>query len=267
MLPIDEKESYPDFGKQFTVDSDIDGYWGDPELLKDIVHPFSVDEIADKVVMDVGSGSGRIVSMLSHYRPSRIVAIEPSEAIVVAMRNNENAPCPIDFHNVKGEEIALENEMDLVFSLGVLHHAPGAEAIVQRIHAALKPGGKCVVWLYGYEGNEQYVAISNAARRVTKILPDAVLRVLCHGLNGLCHGYLFLCRYLNMPMKGYFLNVFSKFSWRKQCYVIFDQLNPSYSKYYRGEEVEALLKGAGFRVIALHHRHQYSWTAIGVKEG
>ena len=266
MLPIDEKESFPDFGKQFTIDADIGGHWGSPEFLKDIIYPFSVSEIAGKVVMEVGSGSGRIIKMLSHYHPARLVSVEPSEAMAVVKRNNENADCPIDFHQCKGEDLTFENEMDIVFSLGVLHHAPGAAEIMTRIHAALKPGGKCVIWLYGYEGNALYVAIFNNVRRITKRMPDAVLRAGCHVLNSVCNVYGFLCRYVNLPMRGYFLNVFSTFSWQKQCYVIFDQLNPSYAKYYRQWEVEALIKEAGFRLEAVHHRHGYSWTAIGVKD-
>ena len=46
---------------------------------------------------------------------------------------------------------------------------------------------------------------------------------------------------------------------------IYDQLNPSFVKFYRGPEVKEMLERAGFRDVALHHRSGYSWTALGIK--
>jgi hypothetical protein len=45
ILRIDHAESYKDFGKQFLVDSKIDGYFGSQELLEDIVKPFDLKKI------------------------------------------------------------------------------------------------------------------------------------------------------------------------------------------------------------------------------
>lgn len=265
MLPIDEKESFPDFGEQFTVDNKIEGYWGSVELFKDIVHPFNPEELQGKTVMEVGSGSGRILRMLAEYGPEKIISIEPSKAIEVAKRNNAQSPVPIEFHNVRGEEIPVENEVDVCVSLGVLHHAPGADEIVKKIKSALKPGGKIVIWLYGYEGNELYLAIFNNLRRVTKLFPDGILRALSHLLNVGCRLYILGCRFVKLPMRDYMLNVFGKFNWRSQVYVIFDQLNPAYSKYYKKDEAIALIENAGLKVEAIHHRREYSWTVVGEK--
>ena len=46
---------------------------------------------------------------------------------------------------------------------------------------------------------------------------------------------------------------------------VFDQLNPSYAKYYTEEEAGQLMKRAGFADVRLHHRHGYSWTVLGRK--
>ena len=47
-MKIDHKESYEDFGNQFTKDNKVDGYWGSVDLLKDIVSPFDLDQIHNK---------------------------------------------------------------------------------------------------------------------------------------------------------------------------------------------------------------------------
>ena len=61
------------------------------------------------------------------------------------------------------------------------------------------------------------------------------------------------------------LNVFRKCSFKKRNYIIFDQLNPSFSKYYKKLEVEELLKNSGFKKIKTYNRHNYSWFAIAEK--
>ena len=47
-MKIDHKESFSDFGKQFSIDSEIDGYWGSKEMLNDIVFPFNLNLIKSK---------------------------------------------------------------------------------------------------------------------------------------------------------------------------------------------------------------------------
>ncbi len=67
-------------------------------------------------------------------------------------------------------------------------------------------------------------------------------------------------------MKNYFLKVFKTFSFEKRSYVIFDQLNPSFSKYFKKDELINVLKKTGFKKIKINHRHGYSWTAIAEKK-
>ena len=66
------KDSYFDFGNQFKIDKNIDGYHGSKEMLEDIVNPFNLNQIQNKLIMEVGSGSGRILKNLIKYRPKEI---------------------------------------------------------------------------------------------------------------------------------------------------------------------------------------------------
>lgn len=61
-------------------------------------------------------------------------------------------------------------------------------------------------------------------------------------------------------------NVFGKLSWNKRALVIFDQLNPSYAKYYTKEEALKLMASAPFKDVHCYHRHGYSWTLVGTKK-
>ena len=69
-MKIDHKESYSDFGNQFTVDDKIDDYWGSKEMFLDVIFPFDPSVLKKKDVMEVGSGSGRILKNLPEELPT-----------------------------------------------------------------------------------------------------------------------------------------------------------------------------------------------------
>ena len=87
-MKIDHKESYKEFGEQFMIDSNIDDYWGSKDMLKDIVNPFTLTSIKNKIIMEVGVGSGRILNNLVKFFPKKAIAVEPSQAIKIAKKNN-----------------------------------------------------------------------------------------------------------------------------------------------------------------------------------
>ena len=263
-MKIDHKDSYLDFGQQFEIDNKIDGYHGSKEMLEEIVHPFDLKLIKNKVVMEVGSGSGRILKNLLKFKPKKITGVEPSKAINVARKNN-NESKKIIFKNMKGEDIKDLKKYDFVFSLGVIHHIPNYKKVCENIYNSLKTNGKFICWVYGYEGNELYIFIFNNLRRLTILMPDFLLRYLCNFLNAILYIYIFLCKFLSLPLKDYLLNVFAKCSYSKRNYIIFDQLNPSFSKYFKKEEISKLMKKSGFKQVKVYSRHKYSWTIISKK--
>ena len=263
-MKINHKDSYTDFGEQFVVDNKIDEFHGSKELLEDIVRPFNLELIKNKVIMEVGSGSGRILKNLLKFKPKKIISVEPSKAINVAKKNNQESK-KIIFKNIKGENIKDINKYDFVFSLGVIHHIPNYKKVCKNIYKSLKTNGRFICWVYGYEGNEIYIFIFNNLRRLTILMPDFLLRLICNILNIALYFYIFLCKFLSLPLKDYLLNVFDKCSFSKRNYIIFDQLNPSFSKYFKKDEISQLMKISGFKEVKLHRRHKYSWTIISKK--
>ena len=173
-MKIDHKESFSDFGKQFSIDKEIDGYWGSKEMLNDIVFPFNLNLI--KVKKNNGSRQWKWKNFknLLFYQPSEITSIEPSEAIEVAKSNNNSKK--IKFKRIKGEDIKNKNIYDFVFSLGVIHHIPNYQKVCNNIFNSLKKNGKFICWVYGYEGNELYILIFNNLRRLTILLPDFLVK-------------------------------------------------------------------------------------------
>ena len=265
MNKINKKNTIKEFGDQFKFHNKIDNYWGSLDMLKDIVDPFDLNLIKDKTICEMGIGSGRILKNLSKFKPKKIYAVEPSESINIAKENNKNSESEIIFKNIPGQDMQFSDEFDYVFSLGVIHHIPEANLVCEKIFKSLKNNGKFVIWLYGKEGNGLYLFIFDNLRKITKFFPDKVLDAISFILNIFLSAYIFLCNYISLPLRKYMLNVLKKCSFEKRKYIIFDQLNPSYSKYYLKDEVKSLLTNSGFKNIQIVNRHGYSWTAIAEK--
>lgn len=254
-----------DFGEQWLKYPDSEGYYGSLELFSDILSPFlKPDEIRDRRVAEVGSGVGRIVNMLLQAGAKHVVAIEPSQAFEVLYRKVEQ-PERVTCLKITGDQLPAYGNLDYIFSIGVLHHIPDPAPVVEAAFKALRPGGHFFVWLYGKEGNGLYLALIRPLRVLTKHLPHFMLVSLVKLMYGPLVLYIKFCDRLSLPLRGYMLSVLKKMSPEKRRLIIYDQLNPSYAKYYTRFEAKKLLSDGKFVNIRVHHHHGYSWTVIGTK--
>lgn len=255
-----------DFGDQWTTYTENPGYYGSVHLLQDLFGPLmSLDSIRGRKAADIGSGTGRIVNMLLEAGAGHVVAVEPSAAYSVLKKNTARHGDRVTLLNVRGDALPADLALDVVVSMGVLHHIPDPAPVVAAAHRALKPGGRMLVWLYGIEGNEPYLRFAEPLRAITKRLPHPLLALLCSAINVALDVYIFLCRFLPLPMRDYMRQVLARFPRSVRRLTIYDQLNPAYAKYYTRAEAEALLAQAGFREVATWHRHGYSWSVAGRK--
>jgi SAM-dependent methyltransferase len=254
-----------DFGEQWLKYPNNEGYYGSLELFSDMLSPFlEPDEIKNCRVAEIGSGVGRIVNMLLMSGAEHIIAVEPSEAFEVLCSNvqeREKVTCL----KITGDQLPAYGSLDYVFSIGVLHHIRDPAPVVDAAFKALRPGGHFLVWLYGKEGNGLYLSLIRPLRGLTKHLPHFMLASLVEIMYWPVVLYIKFCHRLPLPLKEYMLSVLEKMSPEKRRLVMYDQLNPSYAKYYTRDEAEKLLIDGKFENVRLHHRHGYSWTVVGSK--
>jgi SAM-dependent methyltransferase len=252
-----------DFGRQWTTYTENKGYYGSLRLLKDIIEPLlPVELLRGVAAAEIGSGSGRIVNMLMEAGVARLYALEPSEAARSLRQNTSDYSDRVEILNLRGDQLP-PLDLDLVVSIGVIHHIPDPDPVLSAAYAALKPGGRVLLWLYGREGNELYLSIFEPVRAVTRRLPHFLLVPLAHALNFVAAIYLSLARVMPLPMRAYVVNIFGRFDRQTRYLAVYDQLNPSYAKYYARAEAIDLLSRAGFIDVQAFHRHGYSWTVVG----
>ena len=60
---------------------------------------------------------------------------------------------------------------DLVLSVAI-HHIEDPRDTMKARFEALRPGGRCLLWLYGREGNEFYLGLKSAPPNRAKINPQ-----------------------------------------------------------------------------------------------
>ena len=254
-----------DFDNQWKLQGDLnDDYWCSDEILLDQLNPiFMIQDVENNTIADIGAGTGRVVRTFLKYNPKKIYAIEPSDIGIKKISNYFKEDKKIEIIQSDGIKFKTPELCDIIFSLGVVHHIKNPTDVFMNIKKNLKPGGKIVLWVYGYENNQIYIFIYKLLSFFTKRLPDKVVLLIASLLNMILVPYLFLCKYFNLPCKKYFINVFSKCGWQKRKDMIFDQLNPAYAKYYKKNEIEKELLDAGFNKLQFHHRHGYSWIVVG----
>jgi SAM-dependent methyltransferase len=201
--------------------------------------------------------------MLLALEAAHVTAVEPSAAMSV-LRDNTTADSErITYVHAPGEELPVDPQLDLVVSFGVLHHIPDPAPVVRRVFEALRPGGVFLIWLYGHEGNELYLRLTEPARRLTTRLPHAALDALAGALRYPLDAYVWAATRWPLPMADYMRNHIARLSPEVRKLTIYDQLNPAYARYYRRAEAEELLRSAGFVEVEAYHRHGYSWTVMG----
>jgi len=257
-----------DFGDQWLSHGDNDGFYGSLELLRDVLGPLvSLSELEGARVADIGSGTGRIVRMLVAAGAAQVTALEPSRGVELLRRNTAEYGDRVRVLECSGEELPSGLDLDFVTAIGVLPFLPHPEPLLRAARAALRPGGRLVVWLYAAEGASLVRGGVAALRSFTTRLPHAALRALCAALDRGLDLYLFGCRYLALPMRDYMLQVFSRLTREKRRLTLYDQLNPSYVRYYTREELAGVLARCGFEQVRLHDRHGYSWSAVATRPG
>ena len=259
-------QTIKDFGAQWTRFTDNDGYYGSAAMLDDLFGELiDLDRLRDARVADIGAGTGRFVQILLQRGAQHVIAVEPSAAMDILKQNTLAERNRVTYIHAPGEDLPPDESLDFVFSIGVLHHVPDPSAVVESAYQALRPGGHMLVWLYGREGNATYLTFALPLRALVKGGPHWLLNSLVWVLYFPIAAYIRLCRRFRLPMRRYMQEVLGQFSPTKIRLVIYDQLKPSYSKYYRRAEAVALLEREGFRNVRAYHRHGYSWSVCGTK--
>jgi len=129
---------------------------------------FEPSELAGKLVLDVGCGTGRFADIASRAGAT-VVGIDLSAAAEVAQRNLAERPS-VAIYQADVFHLPFKPEsFDYIYSIGVLHHTPDCEKAFKSLVPLLKPGGHIAIWLYS--AYNKWYRMSDLYRKVTSRLP------------------------------------------------------------------------------------------------
>lgn len=139
---------------------------------------FRPEDLAGKLVLDVGCGMGRFADVAARWGAT-VVGIDLSLASEVAAQNLADRDATIFQADVFRLPFS-EGSFDFIYSIGVLHHTPNCEEAVKVLPKFLKPGGRLAVWLYS--SYNPWYRMSDVYRKVTRRMPQRFLYRLCYGV-------------------------------------------------------------------------------------
>ena len=139
---------------------------------------FRPEDLAGKLVLDVGCGMGRFAEVATRWG-ARVVGIDLSLAAEVAMENLGDRQAAFFQADVFKLPFAPQS-FDYIYSVGVLHHTPDCQQAFKVLPALLKPGGSIAIWLYS--GYNPWYRMSDIYRRVTRRMPPRLLHKICYGV-------------------------------------------------------------------------------------
>jgi len=249
------------FGFEWDRYSDLDPNY---EIqFKKWVYPLTQDDFKGRKILDAGCGMGRNSYWSLRWGASEVVGFDYDK------RSTEAAQRTLkDFNNARVEfksiyDIDWQDEFDIAFSIGVIHHLGDPKGAMKNLIRAVKPGGKISVWVYGYEGNEWIVRfVSPIRRNITSKLPVGVVHFLSYFLSV---PLWFFVKIFKGP--GPYLKQLSTFKlWHVQS-IVFDHLIPKIANYWRREEARDLLAGFDeIEDIQIYHINNNSWAVLGKKK-
>jgi SAM-dependent methyltransferase len=147
---------------------------------------FTPEEIAGKLVLDVGCGMGRFAAVASRWG-ARVIGVDLSSAAEVAAANLSDRDSVTILQADAFSLPFAPGSFDFIYSIGVLHHTPDCERAFKGLTDFLKPGGSIAIWLYS--GYNHWYRFSDLYRKLTHRLPARWLHALCYLALPLYHLY------------------------------------------------------------------------------
>lgn len=223
------------------------------------IYPVLLSDFKDKSFLDAGCGIGR-----NSYWPllegaKFAHAFDYDERTVEVAKSNLNVfpNCLVSLQSIYN--IEFNEEFDIVFCIGVLHHLADPRQAIENLVRAAKKGGVVIFWVYAYEGNELYVRLLNSVRGITSRLPLFLTRQIAKLLATV------LKLWLMFPQRTPYMQLLQGMSFRHIESIIFDQLLPTIANYWTKAEILELIDELPLKNLRMQHTNGVSWTLVAEK--
>jgi SAM-dependent methyltransferase len=211
--------------------------------------------------LDAGCGIGRNSYWPMSYGAESCLSVDVDDRTLAAARENLAGFPRAEVRKQSIYEVEASADVDIAFSIGVVHHLADPAAAVAALVRAARPGGQVLVWLYGRENNGWIVYLFNPLRRA--LFSRLPLRVV-HALSWPLTFVLRLGLKAGIPRGAYFRSI-RDYDFEHLQAIVFDHMIPQIALYYTREQAEDLLRKAGLTDVASVWVNENSWSVRGTK--
>ncbi|MDE3738822.1 methyltransferase domain-containing protein [Pseudomonas resinovorans] len=217
---------------------------------KDISDLFPAGE-SPGIILDAGCGAGDIaIELANRYSGATVIALDYSTS-VFEIANRPELPSNVIL--IRGDIRHLpflEESMDVIYSIGVMHHTDNTRISFDAVAPFVRPAGKMITWLYPAAGEVPFYKLYYRIRDthfagIGYLLPNGIRATLVYAYAFLMFPYLRFSKYRHFfsesPNSVTALDFLGSAS-----LIIFDDITPRYQ--FRHEEAEVLswYQDAGF---------------------
>jgi len=231
------------------------------------LEPLGPSDFAGKTVLEAGCGKGRHTVVVAGWGAKAIIALDLGDSVDVAFAHTRAMPT---VHIVQGDLLRapVKRGLDVVFSVGVLHHLPDPRRGFEALASLLRPAGKIAIWVYGRESNEWILRYVDPFRlKVTARIPPKILYWLSLGPSAALSAATRVYRRTPFGTRlpyGEYLTKLGALPVREVHNIVFDQLVTPVAHYLPEEEIRSWFQGARFQSVTIAWHNQNSWRGSAV---
>jgi SAM-dependent methyltransferase len=241
----------------------------DEEFWQRYFADIDLDELRDRVAIDVGCGKARYTRFTAGHVKA-MVALDGSDAVRSAVQNLRDVPNSLVVKASIDSMPVAPSSFGLVSCLGVLHHLADPRSGFDRVVELLEPGGVLLVYLYSRPARRGLRATALAAarlfRRGTVRMPHGLLRTasvpialflhccfVIPGHYGRRFGikkltWLPLAFYHGKPLRSLWLDTFDRLSAPIEHRFLWRELEPWFTS--AGLKVQSVREESGLFIVA-----------------
>lgn len=105
-------------------------------------------DLEDKVIIDLGCGTGRFSFLFEDFKPKKIIGIDISDEMIRMakdMAKEKNSQVSFIKNDIENLSSIETNSIDFAFSSTVLHYLEDLKAFMKEIYRILNPNGICIL--------------------------------------------------------------------------------------------------------------------------
>lgn len=232
------------------------------------VGPFITEKtIKNKLIVDIGCGSGRFTKWPAEMGAKVVFGTDLGDSVEFAYNLTKKLDnvCIVqaDIYNMP-----FIKNMDIAYSIGVLHHLPKPKEGFLCLKKVLKNKGLMNIWVYNRRHNIRALYFYEPLRKVTRKIPKSILYILCYIPAFIVHIINQFSIFFKRIGMGEFskkipFSYYSNFNFNMKLNDTFDVLATPKSNYYFVEEIHDWFAVGGYTNIRSFEHPEAGITCVG----